>query len=77
MMDRRLFLGAGFAGASALTFSSVFSQTTPNLGAPTLPTPMTSREPGGVGAGALMAVWSVMRRAARRPHGGAPGQPPG
>ena len=39
MMDRRLFLGAGFAGASALTFSSVFSQTTPNLGAPTLPTP--------------------------------------
>ncbi|WP_439520598.1 MBL fold metallo-hydrolase [Hydrogenophaga sp.] len=39
MMDRRLFLGAGFAGASALTFSSVFSQTTPNLGAPVLPTP--------------------------------------
>jgi glyoxylase-like metal-dependent hydrolase (beta-lactamase superfamily II) len=39
MMDRRLFLGAGFAGATALTFSSVLSQTTPNLGAPVLPTP--------------------------------------
>lgn len=37
MMDRRWFLGAGIAGASALTFSSVWSQSTPSLGAPTLP----------------------------------------
>ncbi|MDZ4124949.1 MAG: hypothetical protein U1E02_12340 [Hydrogenophaga sp.] len=37
MMDRRLFLGAGIAGASALTFSSVWSQNTPNFGAPVLP----------------------------------------
>ena len=37
MMDRRLFLGAGIAGASALTFSSVWSQSTPNFGAPVLP----------------------------------------
>ncbi|MBS3997257.1 MAG: MBL fold metallo-hydrolase [Hydrogenophaga sp.] len=37
MMDRRWFLGAGIAGASALTFSSVWSQSTPTLGAPTLP----------------------------------------
>jgi len=37
MMDRRLFLGAGMAGASALTFSSVWSQSTPNFGAPVLP----------------------------------------
>lgn len=37
MMDRRLFLGAGIAGASALTFSSVWSQSAPNVGAPVLP----------------------------------------
>lgn len=37
MMDRRWFLGAGIAGASALTFSSVWSQSTPSLGAPSLP----------------------------------------
>jgi len=36
-MDRRFFLGAGIAGASALTFSSVWSQSTPNLGAPVSP----------------------------------------
>ena len=37
MMNRRLFLGAGIAGASALTFSSVWSQSTPNFGPPVLP----------------------------------------
>ena len=36
-MDRRGFLGAGMVGATALTFSSVWSQNTPNFGAPTLP----------------------------------------
>lgn len=38
-MDRRLFLGAGIAGATTLTFTSVFSQNSPDLGAPTLPSP--------------------------------------
>jgi glyoxylase-like metal-dependent hydrolase (beta-lactamase superfamily II) len=37
MMDRRWFLGAGIAGASALTFSSVWSQSTPSLGNPVPP----------------------------------------
>ena len=37
MLDRRLFLGAGIAGASALTFSSVWSQSAPNFGLPDLP----------------------------------------
>lgn len=36
-MDRRGFLGAGMAGAAALTFSSVWSQSTPNFGAPVAP----------------------------------------
>jgi glyoxylase-like metal-dependent hydrolase (beta-lactamase superfamily II) len=36
-MDRRVFLGAGMAGAAALTFSSVWSQSTPQAGPPTLP----------------------------------------
>ncbi len=36
-MDRRGFLGAGMAGAAALTFSSVWSQSTPNFGAPAAP----------------------------------------
>ena len=36
-MDRRGFLGAGMAGAAALTFSSVWSQSTPNFGAPAVP----------------------------------------
>ena len=36
-MDRRFFLGAGIAGATTLTFSSVWSQAAPNFGAPTLP----------------------------------------
>ncbi len=38
-MDRRIFLGAGIAGATTLTFTSVFSQNSPDLGAPTLPSP--------------------------------------
>lgn len=37
-MDRRRFLGTTIAGASALAFGSVWSQATPNLGAPTAPT---------------------------------------
>ena len=37
MLNRRHFLGAGMAGASALTFSSVWSQNTPQFGAPELP----------------------------------------
>ncbi len=36
-MERRHFLGAGIAGAAALTFSSVWSQAAANLGAPTPP----------------------------------------
>jgi glyoxylase-like metal-dependent hydrolase (beta-lactamase superfamily II) len=38
-MDRRHFLGAGIAGVSALTFTSVFSQAAPALGTPTWPEP--------------------------------------
>ena len=37
MLNRRSVLGAGFAAATMLTFSSVWSQSAPNLGAPTLP----------------------------------------
>ena len=37
MLGRRSFLGAGLAGASALTFSSVWSQAAPNFGPPGLP----------------------------------------
>jgi len=63
-MDRRLFLGAGMAGAAALTFSSVWSQNTPNFGAPVLP------EPGfrklKVGA---MEVIALNDGALRRPLG--------
>ncbi len=36
-MDRRRFLGSTVFGASALAFGSVWSQATPNLGAPTPP----------------------------------------
>ena len=38
-MDRRHFLGAGIAGVSALTFTSVFSQAAPSLGTPVWPEP--------------------------------------
>lgn len=37
MLDRRLFLRVGIAGAFALTFSSVWSQSAPNFGLPDLP----------------------------------------
>ena len=37
MLHRRGFIGAGLAGATALTLSSVWSQSTPNFGPPTLP----------------------------------------
>ena len=37
MLNRRHFLGAGMAGATALTFSSVWSQNTPQFGLPDLP----------------------------------------
>ena len=63
-MDRRMFLGAGMAGAATLTFSSVWSQSTPSFGAPTLP------EPGfrklKVGA---MEVIALNDGALRRPLG--------
>ncbi len=36
-MERRRFLGTTIAGASALAFGSVWSQSSPNLGAPTVP----------------------------------------
>jgi len=42
-MDRRLFLGAGIAGATALTFTSVLSQNSPDLGSPTPPSPGFAR----------------------------------
>ena len=64
MMDRRLFLGAGFAGASALTFSSVFSQTTPNFGAPVLPAPGFRRMKLGA-----MEIIALNDGALRRPLG--------
>ena len=37
MWQRRSFLGAGVASATALTFSSVWSQSSPNFGPPDLP----------------------------------------
>jgi hypothetical protein len=37
MFNRRHFLGTGLASATALTFSSVWSQNTPQFGAPELP----------------------------------------
>ena len=64
MMDRRLFLGAGVAGASALTFSSVFSQNTPNLGTPTLPQPGFRKMKLGA-----MEIIAINDGALRRPLG--------
>lgn len=37
MMHRRTFLGAGFAGMSALAWPHLWAQNAPNFGAPTLP----------------------------------------
>lgn len=64
MMDRRLFLGAGVAGASALTFSSVFSQNTPNFGTPTLPEPGFRKMKLGA-----MEIIAINDGALRRPLG--------
>ena len=63
-MDRRHFLGAGIAGATALTFSSVWSQAAPNFGPPTLPT--TGFKRMKVGA---MEVIALNDGALRRPLG--------
>ncbi|MFC7461731.1 MBL fold metallo-hydrolase [Hydrogenophaga defluvii] len=63
-MDRRHFLGAGIAGATALTFSSVWSQAAPNFGAPMLPA--TGYKRLKVGA---MEVIALNDGALRRPLG--------
>ena len=63
-MDRRHFLGAGIAGATTLTFSSVFSQAAPNFGAPTLPAPGFKRMKLGA-----MEVIALNDGALRRPLG--------
>ena len=64
MLDRRSFLGAGLAGASALTFSSVWSQSAPNFGAPDLPNPGFRRMKLG-----SMEVIALNDGATRRPLG--------
>lgn len=64
-MDRRHFLGAGMAGATALTFSSVWSQqATPNFGPPTLPVQGVKRMKLGA-----MEVIALNDGAVRRPLG--------
>lgn len=63
-MDRRHFLGAGIAGASALTFSSVLSQSAPNVGTPTPPAPGFRRMKVGA-----MEVIAVNDGVLRRPLG--------
>ncbi|WP_342131289.1 MBL fold metallo-hydrolase [Hydrogenophaga sp. OTU3427] len=63
-MDRRHFLGAGIAGASALTFSSVWSQASPNFGVPSLPAPGFKRMKLGA-----MEVIALNDGATRRPLG--------
>ena len=63
-MDRRLFLSAGIAGASALTFSSVVSQSAPNVGAPTLPEPGFRKMKLGA-----MEIIAINDGALRRPLG--------
>lgn len=63
-MDRRHFLGAGFAGATALTLTSVWSQSSPNLGAPVLPAPGYKRLKVGA-----MEVIALNDGALRRPLG--------
>ena len=64
MLDRRLFLGAGIAGASALTFSSVWSQSAPNFGPPDLPSVGFKRMKLG-----KMEVIALNDGALRRPLG--------
>ena len=63
-MDRRGFLGAGMAGAAALTFSSVWSQSTPNFGAPAVPAVGFKRMKLGA-----MEVIALHDGALRRPLG--------
>lgn len=63
-MDRRGFLGAGMAGAAALTFSSVWSQSTPNFGAPVAPAVGFKRMKLGA-----MEVIALNDGALRRPLG--------
>lgn len=65
MMDRRAFLGAGMAGAAALSFSSVWSQqAAPNFGPPTLPATGFKRMKLGA-----MEVIALNDGALRRPLG--------
>ncbi|MGV3570825.1 MAG: MBL fold metallo-hydrolase [Ramlibacter sp.] len=63
-MDRRNFLGATFFGASALAFSSVWSQATPGLGTPTPAAPGFKRQ--RVGA---LDVIAINDGVVRRPLG--------
>lgn len=63
-MDRRGFLGAGIFGATALTLSSVWSQSTPNFGPPTLPSSGFKRMKLGA-----MEVIALNDGAVRRPLG--------
>ena len=64
MLDRRSFLGAGLVGASALTFSSVWSQSSPNFGPPSLPSTGFRRMKLGA-----MEVIALNDGAVRRPLG--------
>ena len=64
MLDRRSFLGAGLVGASALTFSSVWSQSAPNFGPPSLPSTGFRRMKLGA-----MEVIALNDGAVRRPLG--------
>ena len=63
-MDRRVFLGAGIAGAGALTLGSVWSQGAPNFGVPAAPEPGFKRVK--VGAADVYAFYDG---ASRRPLG--------
>jgi glyoxylase-like metal-dependent hydrolase (beta-lactamase superfamily II) len=64
MLNRRHFLGAGMAGATALTFSSVWSQNTPQFGLPDLPSVGFKRMKLGT-----MEIIALNDGALRRPLG--------
>lgn len=64
MLQRRHFLATGMAGAAALTFSSVWSQSTPSLGAPTMPATGFKRMKLGA-----MEIVALHDGALRRPLG--------
>lgn len=64
MLQRRTLLGAGMAGATALTLSSVWSQGSPNFGTATLPAPGFRR----MKVGALEVI-AVLDGITRRPLG--------